>query len=50
MSGITVVYLVFAIVIARLFGYTFLISQRHRESEAEMVELRGVLAANNDDR
>lgn len=43
MSGITVVYVVFAIVIACIFGYVFLISRRQREIEAEMDELKAVL-------
>ena len=50
MSGIAVVYVVFAIVIACIFGYTFLMSQRQREIEAEMDELREILADKQDGR
>jgi CcmD family protein len=44
MSGITVVYVVFAIVIASLFGYTFLLSRRQREIEADLDDLRREMA------
>jgi CcmD family protein len=44
MSGITVVYVVFAIVIAAIFGYTFLIARRQRDIEAEMDELKSLVA------
>lgn len=40
MNGITVVYVVFAIVLASIFGYVFLLSRRQREIEAEVQELR----------
>jgi len=40
MSGITVVYVVFAIVLAAIFGYVFLLSRRQRDIEAEVEELR----------
>ena len=40
MSGISVVYLVFAIVIASIFGYMFLLSRRQREIEEEVEELK----------
>ncbi len=40
MSGITVVYVVFAIVLASIFGYAFLLSRRQKEIEAEVEELR----------
>ncbi len=40
MDGITVVYVVFAIVIAAIFGYTFLIARRQREIEQEMDDLK----------
>ncbi|MEE9286057.1 MAG: CcmD family protein [Dehalococcoidia bacterium] len=50
MSGITVVYIVFAIVIASIFGYTFLISQRQREIETEMDELKRIMAEKQDGR
>ncbi len=43
MSGITVVYVVFAIVIAAIFGYVFLLSKRQQESEAEIEELRDII-------
>lgn len=40
MKGITVVYVVFAIVIAAIFGYTFLMARRQREIESEMDDLK----------
>ncbi len=43
MSGITVVYVVFAIVIAAIFGYAFLLSKRQQESEAEIEELQEII-------
>ena len=44
MSGITAVYVVFAIVIASIFGYTFLLSRRQREIETEIDELKDRIA------
>ena len=43
MSGITVVYVVFAIVIASIFGYVFLLSRRQMETEAAIEELKEIL-------
>ncbi len=43
MSGITVVYIVFAIVLASIFGYTFLLSRRQREIEVEIEDLKDLL-------
>ncbi len=43
MSGITVVYVVFAIVFASIFGYIFLLSRRQREIESEIDDLREIV-------
>ena len=43
MSGITVVYVVFAIVLASIFGYIFLLSRRQREIEAEIDDLKDIV-------
>ena len=40
MTGMTAVYVVFAIVLAAIFGYVYLLSRRQRELEADMEELR----------
>ena len=40
MSGLTVVYVVFAITVASMFGYLLLLSRREREVAAETAELR----------
>ena len=40
MSGITAVYVVFAIVLAALFGYLYLLSRRQRELESDLEVLR----------
>ena len=47
MSGITVVYVVFAIVIASIFGYAFLLSRRQRDLELEIEDLRNLAAQRN---
>jgi hypothetical protein len=39
MSGLTVVYVVFAIVVGSVFSYLFLMSKRHREVDEELAEL-----------
>ncbi len=39
MSGLTVVYVTFAIVAASILGYLFLIARRHREVDEELAEL-----------
>lgn len=44
MSGITAVYVVFAIVIASIFGYVFLLSRRQREVELELADLEARVA------
>ena len=44
MSGITAVYVVFAIVIASIFGYVFLLARRQREVELELDDLQARLA------
>lgn len=46
MNGITVVYVVFAIVLASMFGYIFLLSRRQRDLESEVDELRDSLTRN----
>ena len=43
MSGITVVYIVFAIVLASIFGYIFLLSRRQREIEVEIEDLKDIV-------
>ena len=43
MSGITVVYVVFAIVLASIFGYVFLLSRRQREIEVEIEDLKDIV-------
>ncbi len=43
MNGNTVVFIVFAIVLASMFGYMFLLSRRQRELEIDVEELRGSL-------
>ena len=43
MSGITVVYIVFAIVLASIFGYIFLLSRRQQEIEVEIEELKDIV-------
>lgn len=40
MRGMTAVYVVFAIVLAALFGYLYLLSRRQRELESDLQELR----------
>ena len=40
MSGLTAVYVVFAIVFASMFGYMVLLSRRQTETEEEVQELR----------
>ena len=40
MSGITAVYIVFAIVLAAIFGYVYLLSRRQRELESDLEVLR----------
>lgn len=40
MSGIAVVYLAFAIVLASIFGYSVLLSRRQREIEAQLDDLK----------
>ena len=44
MSGLTAVYVVFAIVFASMFGYMLLLSRRQRDTELEVEELRDHLA------
>lgn len=44
MSGITVVYVAFSIVIAAIFGYSFLLSKRQQEIEADIKDLRTMIA------
>ena len=44
MSGITAVDVVFAIVIASIFGYVFLLSRRQREVELELADLEARVA------
>ena len=40
MRGITAVYVVFAIVLAAIFVYVFLLSRRQRELEGDIEDLR----------
>ena len=40
MNGITAVYIVFAIVLAAIFGYIFLLSRRQRDLEGDLQDLR----------
>ncbi|MBM4405321.1 MAG: CcmD family protein [Chloroflexi bacterium] len=44
MSGITAVYVAFSIVIAAIFGYTFLLGCRQRDVEAEIQDLKAAIA------
>ena len=39
MSGLTVVYVVFSIVVGSIFAYLYLMSMRHREVDEELAEL-----------
>jgi CcmD family protein len=48
MSGITAVYVVFAITIASIFAYVFLLSKRQKESEAEIEELSDIIKRRTD--
>ncbi|MCL0101488.1 CcmD family protein [Dehalococcoidia bacterium] len=43
MTGITVVYVVFAIVLVSIFGYAFLLSRRQRELEEAIQDLKETL-------
>lgn len=43
MSGLSVVYVVFAIVLGSLFAYTLLLSRRQREVEAQLDDLKSAL-------
>lgn len=40
MSGLTVVYVVFTLVLASIFGYVYLLSRRQRELESDLEVLR----------
>lgn len=40
----TVVYVVFAIVLASIFGYVYLLSRRQKELEADIQDLQGLIA------
>ncbi len=46
MSGITAVYVVFAIVLLSIFGYVYLLSRRQRELEGELEDLRRTVETN----
>lgn len=43
MSGLAVVYVVFAIVLGSLFAYSLLLSRRQREVEAQLDDLKNAL-------
>ncbi len=40
----TVVYIVFAIVLASMFGYVYLLSRRQKELEADIQDLQNLIA------
>lgn len=40
----TVVYIVFAIVLASMFGYVYLLSRRQKELEADIQDLQSLIA------
>ncbi len=44
MSGITAVYTAFSIVIAAIFGYAVLLSRRQRDVEADIKDLKALIA------
>ncbi len=44
MHGITAVYITFSIVIAAIFGYAFLLSRRQRDVEADIKDLKALIA------
>ena len=48
MNGVTVVYIVFAITIASIFAYVFLLSKRQKESESEIRELSEIIHRKKD--
>lgn len=50
MSGLTAVYVTFAISLASIFGYIFLLSQRQKETEMEVNDLREQLSRRGDSR
>ena len=43
MRGMTVVYIVFAIVLASIFAYVFLLSRRQRDLEGDLQDLKQLL-------
>jgi CcmD family protein len=43
MTGITAVYVVFALVLASIFAYVFLLSRRQRDLDAEIEDLRRLM-------
>ena len=40
----TIVYIVFAIVLASMFGYVYLLSRRQKELEADLQDLHSLIA------